>query len=337
MTYLINLLVIPLFCLGINDPGKNPGSSQDLAKALNPDCWYNWSVYDEQNLNDPKFTPMLWRVNEGNLKQSVRLATQYKGKTWLVYNEPEGSDQANVDYVTGAKWFDRVYEQIKEVDPSAKIACCGVMLRSEGMYWLNGFYDNVIHKPDVWHIHIYINSPKLSDWLAFYNWFINWNVNHANLPIYVTETCAMYQEQDDQIELLKSLLTYRHPLLKAVYWFSAYPEKIVPDWKCNLLNADGSINALGEVFKNRPLPNKLTPKPEPPTLTPTPTDPPTLTPTSTFTLTPQPTITIFPWKSPTPTSTPTPTITPIPTLDETTAILSIPEPVIKIFLPLIQN
>ena len=32
---------------------------------------------------------MLWRVNEGNIAQAVRLARIYPGKTWLIYNEPE--------------------------------------------------------------------------------------------------------------------------------------------------------------------------------------------------------------------------------------------------------
>ncbi|RTK96547.1 MAG: hypothetical protein EKK64_03695 [Neisseriaceae bacterium] len=327
MTFLVNLFVglSMTFCIGLNDPGKNPGQYQDyVLNKLNPDCYYNWAIYSENNLDNPKFNPMLWKLSDGSINQARRLAKQYLGRTWLIYNEPEGSDQANTKPEEAAEWFDKAYNAIKEVDSTATIACCGVMVRNEGITWLDKFVSKVKNKPDVWHVHIYINSQNFNDWLSFWNWWLDWNKKTGNnLPVFITETCATYQESQD--DLLLNLLNYQHPLLKRVYWFSAYPEPIVKDWKCNLLNADGTLTDLGKTFQTFTIPpNKLTPVPEP-----------TLKPTATATITP--TATKLP-PTLTPTATPTITPTPIPTIDETTGEGVTLEPhQQKLYLPIVNN
>lgn len=316
MTFIVNILLSTLFCIGLNDPGKNPGIHQDyVLQQLKPDCFYTWGSYQDANMVNPKYDPMLFKLNAASINKAISLAKQYPGRTWLIYNEPEGSDQSNTIPEIAAYWFDLAYVKIKEVDPTAKVVCCGVMIRTEGIDWLTKFVKEVKYKPDIWHIHIYINSQEMSDWLSFWNWFLHWNAEFGNnLPVYVTETCGTYQVKQER--LLKSLLEYNHPLLKRVYWFSAYPEPIVSDWKCNLVNATGELTDLGNSLK----PNKLTPVPEPPTITPIPT------------------------KTPEPTKTPTPTITPTPTatldIGETTNEPIVSEPmnyIYKLYFPLVQN
>jgi hypothetical protein len=74
------------------------------------------------------------------------------------------------------------------------------MVRTEGMDWLTEFVKKVVHLPDVWHIHIYINTDKISDWKLFYEWFLWWNEKHgSNKSIYVTETCATYLPAQDNL------------------------------------------------------------------------------------------------------------------------------------------
>lgn len=321
--FLINLIVglSTLFCVGMNDPAKNPGYYRDLVFQVNPDCYYNWAIYSEDNLKDQKFDPMLWKVTDGAINQAVRLAKQYPGRTWLVYNEPEGQDQANTNAIDGAKWFDKAYEAIKTADPTATIACCGVMIRNEGIDWLNVFIKNAKHLPDVWHIHVFVNQNDFKVWKQFIDYWWNWNSsNGLNKPTFVTETCGMYATAQE--DLMIGVIQYKHPLLKRVYWFSAYPEPIVKDWYCNLLNSDNELAGLGATFQARNdfLPNKLTPQPEPPT--------PTKTPSPTYT----------PTKEPEVTKTPIPTATLDP--DETTNLPNDDEPTIYIyqeFLPVISK
>lgn len=54
MTFLVNLFIglSTLFCIGLNDPGKNPGNFQTQVLALlNPDCYYTWGSYQVANWN----------------------------------------------------------------------------------------------------------------------------------------------------------------------------------------------------------------------------------------------------------------------------------------------
>ena len=194
MTFLINVLLglSTLFCVGMNDPAKNPGEFQNyVLNQVNPDCYYNWAIYDESNLKNSKFDPMLFRVNDGNIAQAVKLAKQYPGRTWLIYNEPEGIDQSNTSPETAAIWFDKVYTAIKAVDPTSTIACCGVMIRTEGINWLDTFVKNVKHKPDVCHIHVYTPKATFEAWKQYVDYWWYWNDKNGNLPTYITETCAM--------------------------------------------------------------------------------------------------------------------------------------------------
>ena len=298
MLVMLVMNLATLFCLGINDPGKNPGTYQDYALQLNPDCYYNWSIYSENNLDNPKFDPMLWKVTEGNITQAVRLTKAYSGKTWLIYNEPENVSQANVLPGVAAQWFNKAYQQIKAADPTAKVACCGNIVSTQGIEWLNKFIPLVAHYPDIWHIHVYINSNKFNDWKTFIEYWWHWNNTHGNLPTYITETCGMYQ--DNQEFLLEDIFSYRHPLLQRVYWFSAFEEPQAGGWNCTLLNSRYDPTSLGDVFKAKnSLPYSVTPQPEPPT----PTQLPTVTPTPVNTVTPIDETTALP-----PSSEPTPIV-----------------------------
>lgn len=305
------LSLTTLFCVGINDPGKNPGQFQNyVLDLLNPDCYFNWGILNTSNLENPKFNPLIWNASDGSINQAVDLTAKYRGRTWLVFNEPENTDQSNLTASEAAKRFDALYTALKASDPTATIACCGVIVSEKGVDWLKQFYTLVKNKPDVWHVHVYINSIKFSDWKAFIDYWWYWNKYAlGNKETFITETCGTYQP--DQTGLFAEIVKYSHPLLKRVYWFSAYPEPIVKDWKCNLLTQDGKRTVLGTLFFNRerivatPTPNKATPLPEPPTLTPT----------------------VTPTKTPIPTSTPTPTSTATVT----------PMYLYRVYLSLIQN
>jgi len=295
-------------CLAVNDPGKYPGTYQDLALALNPTCWLNWGIYDEQNLQDPRFTPMLWKLNEASIKQASDYAAKYPGRTWLLYNEPEGLDQSNTTPASAAFYFDKAFTLIKNLDPTAKIACCGNMVREESIDWLNEFVRLAKFKPDYWHVHIYIADDEPKSWVAFWNYWDFWNVkSFGSLPTLITETCSVSGGN----QLFNFLLNYRNPKILNIYWFSAFPEPQVADWQCNLFDAAGKETLLA-----KSIPSNITPSPEPPRpiFTPSSTKTPTQLPTDTPTQLPTDTPTQVVTKTPTPIPTPSPTSTPTSTL-----------------------
>lgn len=289
-------------CLGINQPAIN--STELALTLLNPSCWLNWSLRYESAFEDQRYSPMLWKVNNPLVLQAGELAIKYPGRIWFVYNEPERKDQANTQPEIAADWFDKTYKIIKNVDPSAKVGCCGIFLGAEGITWMNTFNQTVTVKPDFYHIHIY--ALNKSDWQTLIDYWHSYNVE--NVPTYITETCGMYDH--NQADLLNYVAKYQHPNIKQIYWFAAYPQL---NWNCNLIQ-DNKLTNLGNIYKqNAPL--HLTPTSEPPTVTPT--------------------ITI----QPLPTSTPTPTETSTPD-DETTGFNETPEPdvviiyVYQVYLPI---
>lgn len=286
-------------CLGMNQYWIN--DTQQMLSLLNPPCWYDWGMREEF-FNHQEYSPMLWKVNNRNLLNAGELAIKYPGKTWFVYNEPEGKDQANTTPEIAAEWFDKAYSLIKTNDPTAKVGCCGVMIRDIGIEWLNEFRPK--NQPDFYHIHIYATNKK--DWQSLVDYWHSWNLN--NIPTYITETCGMYS--NDQTELINYVANYSHPNIKQIYWFAAYPQG---NWKCGMVE-DGKLNNLGNIYKQN-LPLKITPTIEPPTPTPT------LIATIAATSTPFPVITLQP----------VPTNTPTPSQDDTTLIPEGDEPVILVY------
>lgn len=269
-------------CLGMNQYWLN--STELALNLLQPECWYNWTYKPEENFQHPGFNPMLWKVNNRNLLEAGELAIKYPGRTWFIYNEPEGQDQANTTPEIAADWFDKAYTIIKNNDPSALVGCCGVMLRQSGFDWMDKF--KPVNKPDFYHIHIYATNKK--DWQAFVDYWHWWNVE--NVPTYITETCGVIS--NNQADLLKYVANYNHPNIKQIYWFGAYQQD---GWNCGLID-DEKLNNLGNIYTQ---PLRLTPTIEPAT----PTAAPTVTPQTT----PIPTITLQPFKTVTPTLTPTST------------------------------
>lgn len=312
------LAVVLWLCLGINDPGKQVNDFNAAAKALQPDCWWNWGVYDEKHFSDPKFVPSMFAVSDSSVAYGANLAKKYPGRAWLIYNEPEGSNggQANVPAATAAAQFAKLYAQMKATDPTAIIACCGTIVSGQGMEWLAAFMKATTTRPDRWHMHIY-GATEAETWDYYADYLDGWiATTGGKRAYYITETCGMWS--GDQVALLRHVASQSRPGLERVFWFSAYPEPYVPQWQCNLLNAERTPTPLGQAFGAL----RITPTAEPP--------PPTRTATATTTRTPTATTT------PTQTVTRTPTITPTPTatLAEPTGENNPGEPMRTIYLPI---
>ena len=313
------IALILALCLGVNQFWIN--STQLALDLLEPDCWYNWTNKPEENFQDERYSPMLWRVTNRILLDSGELAIKYPGRKWFVYNEPEGIDQANTSPELAAEWFDKTYNLIKNNDSSALVGCCGIMIRQSGMDWIEAF--KPVNKPDFYHIHIYATNKK--DWQTLVDYWHHWN--RENIPTYITETCGV--TSNNQADLLDYVAHYKHPNIKQIYWFSAFSQD---GWNCNLLQ-DNKLTNLGNIFKQN-LPLKITPTLEPPTPTATQTIIPTRTPIAT--LQPLPTNTPISIPTNTPTNTPTTTDNETTLIDPTT-----PEPdviiiyVYQVFQPII--
>ena len=87
---------------------------------------WDYSVSKTQALQAVGITylPMQWscNVNVANIKA---FASQFPGMTWLAFNEPDNANQANCTPKQAAQAYLSLRQAIMDVDPSARIFCCG--------------------------------------------------------------------------------------------------------------------------------------------------------------------------------------------------------------------
>jgi len=133
------------------------------------------------------------------------------GRVWLVYNEPDVSDQCGADpehdAVYAAHHYSSVYDVIKRADPHARVFAGGfVHLSSDGTRnWWESFLDTLdadgdLHKLEGVHVHLYPQRsaqcthdnclPELAQ--AADNWFtwysqVRQGLGMPDLPIWISE------------------------------------------------------------------------------------------------------------------------------------------------------
>ena len=169
----------------------------------------------------------------------LQLMRRQPERLWLVLNEPERSDQADVTpgeaigitaavATTGASW-----------------ACCGTIASDNS--WLDAYLDGGGIVPDVWHIHAYgIETPQQwqSQLGSFYAWMDGRGVAR---PVIVSETNAGGADADVQAELLAYVrqATAEDDRLIAVFWFAT---TYYSAGDAALFDATGELTAVGAAF-----------------------------------------------------------------------------------------
>ena len=295
---------------------------------------YHWN-YRETQIREAqkwglKYFPMQFGCRSGHLpvdeKAVKEFATAHPGLTWLAFNEPDNPVQANCTGAQMAEQYHKLYSALKEVDPQAKVYCCGTTKWPEHRDWTANWayaykdiYD-VFPPVDGFHVHSY-------DWGNFQYWkrqeelesFRGWQQSQSwakNKPVIVSEWGVMSGDPADA-ENIASYLSTMWPWLESQYWielhfwFCTY----TTEWEFSaaniFANADtNELSVVGEAWRSM-----AQGQPPRPTSTPTRTRTPGPSPTPTRSPTPgpSPTPTRTPTRgSPTPTRTRTPTPTPTP-------------------------
>jgi hypothetical protein len=108
-----------------------------------------------------------------NIDEILRLAKLYPGQVWIIGNEPDNRWQDNITAEAYAEQYHDLYQDIKMVDPSAKIAIGGVSQPSElRLSYLDrvlAHYQSTyeVKLPvDWWTVHAYVLREERSSWGA---------------------------------------------------------------------------------------------------------------------------------------------------------------------------
>ncbi|MCB0116276.1 MAG: glycosyl hydrolase [Caldilineaceae bacterium] len=140
--------------------------------------WYlNWRAdpvaADAERLG-LEFTPMV-RMSNNTLRPSIdeihRLATQHRGQTWLIGNEPDVRWQDDASPEEYACYYHFAYQAIKSADPTAQVAIGGVSqvtpLRLAYLDRVLASYQGQFDSDmpvDIWNMHAFVLREEAGAW-----------------------------------------------------------------------------------------------------------------------------------------------------------------------------
>jgi len=234
--------------------------------ALPETPWfYNWGYtgthdgFAVEGWNDRKFVPMVWGKG-ANLDSVAATAQAHPGRVWLIYNEPDLPEQANIPPEVAAQDYALLYDAIKGADPAAKLYCCGEAWAKHA--WMEEFLTYVERPIDGVHIHGYpmkdgsywphrMNANLATNNLdAFYEW-CQLQPELAGKPVWITEvgvlswycTIDTPEKIRDQF-MLPFMAWFKTSPYERAAWFSDY------SWSTcgNLVNTDGSLTVVGDTW-----------------------------------------------------------------------------------------
>lgn len=145
---------------------SSPPADTALRQAILDELGVSWWLsggYEPSYLADTRFVPVIWGV-QGNQYLGgpctgpsclSSYARGYRGRTWLLFSEPERSDQANLSPADAARHATIIINTIRAADSSAKIMCCGTRDDDSGLAWMRRFLQTLTVRLDGIHIHSY--------------------------------------------------------------------------------------------------------------------------------------------------------------------------------------
>jgi hypothetical protein len=159
--------------------GFNAGTNEVLelwAHRLGAGWYLDWTVQPRFAFQMPEHWQMVRLSKDGffpNAETISWLATHYPGNVWIIGNEPENIWQDNIPPEMYAQYYHDLYLQIKEADPSAKIAVGGVTqptpLRLAYLDRMLAFYLDRFEEPlpaDWWTVHGFVLREERGNWGA---------------------------------------------------------------------------------------------------------------------------------------------------------------------------
>lgn len=237
------------------------GRSNLTAAALRPGIswWYNWLTGMQQSAAGLEFAPMVW--GDGFSVNDVVANIPQGAKVLLGFNEPNFFEQADLSASQAAALWPQL-EQIAQqrglelVSPGVNF--CGDDANKTGpchdtnpVDYLTEFFAQCQGcKVDHIAVHWYnCDGASLS-------WYLD-QFRHFGKPIWLTEFACAY-DGDTSVQGQEAYMREAIPMLESdpqigrYAWFSGDP---LPN--ARLINGDGSLTPLGEVYAGLPQPNCL--------------------------------------------------------------------------------
>lgn len=196
---------------------------------LGPRCFTNWSHDPIVERDGFTYAPMVWGASHNPARIAQRMTTN-EGETWLLWNEPERPEQANIDPALAANLTREFLRTAWDTDREFQWAAPGVCIGSDsydGLEWATIYAKNLrrrgISRPTYWHIHAYRSPSRQRFFDSMARWQEWYQVWGAGAPVIMSEVCAESAPYVAQIEVMEGVaVLLRNGTLTAAFWFSSH-------------------------------------------------------------------------------------------------------------------
>ena len=228
--------------LGVGAPWQSDDDIPAMLERLNPAWWYDWRF---ECSGSPGYVPMIWSdaIWADHAPVLESLFERRRDLFWLLWNEPERTDQADM-------WPDEAATLTAEIaGHGIRYAAPGVSWNRTGMEWMDAYLAAGGPVPSVWHIHMYGSLTPAQWHLRWADWRVWMRENGCERPTIVSETNGWSEGtygQQRMIEHLAGMLE-TDDLLRAVAWFATR----WPAWGVgapDLLGEAGDLTSVGNTF-----------------------------------------------------------------------------------------
>lgn len=240
--------------------GVAGGEPPEALRNLGATWSYIWYVAPDFFNTAYEHVPMIWG-KDYNAEIVTTTAKTHPGSYWLIWNEPDYWQSANMTPLEAAQAYRVLRPLIKNADPTAKLIVGGVYNLNVG--WLESFrsqYRSLYGEWPVvegWHVHHYVGRTEydtqlwrtrlegVRDWMA---------ANGGPTELWITEFGCL-----NSAAVAEQILVEQTPWLDAQSWVTRYAwyaafasNSYCPDCSGSLLNSDGSPTNLGQQYRRLP-------------------------------------------------------------------------------------
>jgi hypothetical protein len=240
--------------------GVGGGNVPEQQRQLGISWSYIWYPAPENFNMVYEHVPMIWG-KDYDPTSVAQLARAHPGSYWLIWNEPDYWQQANIAPAAAAQIYRTLRPLIKNADPTAKLIVGGVF--NLNVSWLdqfrNEYYRQYNDWPVVegWHVHHYVGRDNydINTWRAQLTAVHDWMTRiGSSAELWLTEfgclnsDAVAAQVMQDQVPWLEA-----QPWLNRYAWYAAYASGPgCPGCTGSLFNSDGSLTNLGQLYRQLP-------------------------------------------------------------------------------------
>ncbi|KAF6754222.1 glycosyl hydrolase catalytic core-domain-containing protein [Ephemerocybe angulata] len=203
---------------------------------------YDWANLPPAYLatSNIKYIPMQWGA--GSIDKLVDAVRAQGADTVLGYNEPDFSEESNIDPTEAARLWMQYIQPLKAY--GVKLGAPAVTAAGTGRPWLQKFFAACSQCTiDFLPIHWYGSGTA-----GFYDYLWAIRAEHPNVPVWVTEYADTSDNATEVLTFMNDTMRYLDELewVERYAWFGFFRPKTGIHY--NLLKDDGGLNALGELY-----------------------------------------------------------------------------------------